>query len=100
MRLKGVFFTMDAAVAVLITLLVIASIVSVLMIANQPDESVSLSRLSRDIYEIKRVNPSASVNWIKQGVQCNSADDIGVEEAIYYNTASGSVEKYKVLVCN
>lgn len=98
MRLKGVFFSMDAALALLVTMVVLAGVISVIAVVDQPqDNSLIMSRLARDVYEIKNANPSINVNWIR--TSCAGENNIAVESALVYDSSSNSVVRYGVTVC-
>ncbi|NYZ79844.1 hypothetical protein H0N95_01170 [Candidatus Micrarchaeota archaeon] len=95
---KGIFFSMDSAAALLITMIIVAGVISVLSVSDQPSENaLALTRLARDVYEIKNANPSANVPWVK--TSCVGESNVGSENALKYDASSNSVTRYVVTVC-
>ncbi|MEM0372342.1 MAG: hypothetical protein QXO69_00650 [archaeon] len=95
---RGVFFSMDAAAALLVSMVFAASIVVVMSASNQPSEdAVSLTRLARDVYEIKNINPSAVIPGVR--TDCAGENNVAAENALKYDAASNSVQRYVVIVC-
>ena len=84
---KGVVFTMDAVFALYLSLLVMMN----LMIffesnKNYSDNSLALSRLSRDVFEVKRYAPSATLpTFIKIGSPtCDLYSTVGSATVLSY----------------
>jgi len=83
---KGVVFTMDAVFALYLSL-VLMSTMMVLLEANKnySEDSLALARLARDVYEIKRYNPSITLpSFIKTGTSCDSSSSVGSARVLYY----------------
>lgn len=97
-KMRGVFFSIDSAAALLVTMIITAGVISALVIADQPaDSALALSRLARDVYEVKNANPSLDVDWVK--TSCAGEANIAVENALEYDAASDSVTRYAITVC-
>ena len=81
-RMKGVFFTMDAAAALLIILVTTATVFSVLSVSGQSSEGMlSLYRESRDAYEISRTSAiPATIN-----TTCDNATLSASSINLYYD---------------
>jgi hypothetical protein len=97
---KGIVFTMDAILALYIALLFM-SIMMVLLETNQnySNDSLSLARLSRDVFEVRKYNPSVTLpSFIATGSACSGKGTIGSVFLVYsdiqtstWNTQSGPV---------
>ncbi len=95
--MKGIVFSMDAAAAIAILMIVAATAVTLMENNSQSDRELYLYRLARDVYEVRLSNPSASLpSWLL--TDCASASQIGSENAIQYDTA-GKVKVVTTKVC-
>ena len=84
---KGVFFTMDAAFALYISLLVMSTLMIILEAStNYSNDPTVLMRLAQDVYEVKSYDPAARLpSFIKTDIDCNSAEDIGSVQKFVYS---------------
>ena len=97
---KGIFFSMDAAMAVILALMVVAVMISTMEVSklNSNDDVLVYSRIARDVYEIQYQDDSAIIPvWINQN--CDDAGLVAVEKAYFYNRTSDQLEEVLVKVC-
>ncbi len=94
--MKGFFISMDAAMAVIVVL--IFSMTALLVLNSSHDDGVVyLSRLARDYYEVKRIDPSADLSWIN--TSCDNAPVVVSKKAYYYDSEANEVKAELVKVC-
>lgn len=76
---KGIVFTMDSAFALYISLLIMSTLMVILEASNNySGDPTALSRLARDVYEVKSYNSSVSIpTFIKTGSAC---DPVSISE--------------------
>ena len=98
MRMKGVFFTMDAAAALLIMLVFISTTVSMLAVSDHSSEDVIyMTRLARDAYEADRLGDIPF--WVKMNDECRFADERSNITALEYDNSTNSIVLKSVMVC-
>ena len=96
MRLKGVFFTMDAAAGLLITLIFVSTAVSMLALSDHSSENaVYMTRLARDAYDANRTGIIPS--WIN--MMCQNATEKYNITAIEYDSSTNNMVLKSVMVC-
>ena len=76
---KGVFFTMDAVFALYIALLFLSTMMVLLEASkNYSYDSLALARLSRDVYEVRKYNPTVTLpDFISTGSLCDNKEIVG-----------------------
>jgi len=88
---RGIVFTMDAVFALYISLLFMSTMLVLLETGrNYSDDSLALSRLSRDVYEVKRyvpdlMLPNENITFITTGSACNLYDSVGSAMILRYS---------------
>lgn len=93
-------FTLDAVFA-LYVLLIVASTVAVVFASTtqSADSTLELSRLARDVFEVKTYSPGYTPPaWLKTDAACNNAANVGVESAVVY-VDNGAVQLSTLKVC-
>jgi len=76
---------MDAVFALYISLLALSTMMIMLeMQKNYADDPLALSRLARDVYEIKQIYPSAVMPSFISTTDCASKANIGSAMSVYY----------------
>ena len=96
---KGIVFTIDAVFAILIMLIMMTTVVTLIELQSQGDDSLKLSRLSRDVYENRFYDPGFSPPiWLLEGDKCSQARSVGSERAIVY-AGSGQLSEVITKVC-
>jgi len=84
---KGVFFTMDAVFALYIALLFLSTMMTLLEASkNYSYDSLALARLSRDVYEVRKYNSTATLpDFILNGSDCDGKEIVGSALVFKYN---------------
>ena len=89
----GFVFTMDAAYAFYLVLVLMAASLAVFEYSAQSsEETLRLARLARDVYDIGYYNsrfamPNSIPAWLKwQAGACNNANVVGAHSGIVYNS--------------
>jgi|GEM_PF-4674976 len=93
---KGFFITMDAAIGLLVVILIIST--SITLIESTHQKSIKeLTRQARDLYEYQYLGGATQPNWIKTDC-ASSSNKISIDSFIY-NATSNSIEKITTTVC-
>jgi len=88
---KGVFFTMDAVFALYIAFLFMSTMMVLLESGkNYSNDSLTIVRLSRDVYEVKKYAPglelpNVNITFVKTGSACDGKDYISSAIVLGYN---------------
>jgi len=99
---KGIFASMDAVMAIILTMIVISTAFAVLELTKQEDNTLELSRLARDVYGVQYYEGTSIVlpAWVKTtNAECANADEVAVDRAFVYNPATNSLERVLTQVC-
>jgi len=83
---KGVVFTMDAAFALYISLLVMGTMMVLLEAdTNYSDDPLALSRLAKDLYEVRKYDLTLNLpSFIKKGSACDGKTLIAAVQNVTY----------------
>lgn len=96
---KGIVFTTDAVVGILIMLMFMVTTITLLEIQSQTNSTLYLSRLARDVYEVRYYDSSASLpSWLLEGNACDNSKEIGSERAVVY-AGGGQLTTTTIKVC-
>lgn len=84
---RGVLFTMDAVFALYIALLFLSTMMVLLEASkNYSSDSLTLARISRDVYEVKRYNASLKMpGFVLTGSDCSLKETVGSALVFNYN---------------
>ena len=109
---KGFVFTMDAAYAFYLVLVLMAASLAVFEYSAQSsEETLRLARLARDAYDIGYYNsryamPNNIPSWLKwQAGACNNANVVGAHSGVVYNAnqvpavAGDELQVFTAVVC-
>jgi hypothetical protein len=97
---KGIFASMDAVMAIILTMIVISTAFAVLELTEQEDNTLELSRLARDVYEVQYHETTAVLPaWVKTDAECTNANEIATDGAFVYNTGTNSLDEVFTQVC-
>lgn len=96
---KGFFITMDAAIGLLVVILIISTSITLIESTHQFN-ALQLERQARDLYDYNYSGGTAPVNWIK--TSCNNAlNKVSIDSFVYDNTTSPvSIKKITTTVCS
>ena len=98
---RGIIFSIDAVFALYIALLLMTAFLAIIQTQSQTNEDLlKLSRLARDVHEIRQQNPSASVPpGFSEGATCDVADTVGSAFLLVYDETSNKVTISSQRIC-
>lgn len=97
---KGIIFTLDAVVGILIMLMFISMTVTLIETQSQTDSILYLSRLARDVYEVRYYGSVISMpSWLSEGQACDNSNQVAVERAIVY-VGGGQLTTTTIKICS
>jgi hypothetical protein len=106
---KGIVFTMDAAYAFYIALLVMSTTMVIPEAGtNYSDDPLALTRLTKDIYEVRKYNQELTLpTFIKNGSACDGKPLIASVQSFAYDeiqydsswTTKSGVSKTSEKIC-
>ena len=94
--MKGFFFTMDAAMALLVSILVISTAITLVELSHQKSVK-ELSRQARDLYEYNYLGGTTQPSYIN--TDCDYAAVKVSIDSFVYNLSSNSIQKITTTVC-
>ena len=95
MKRKGFFITMDAAMGLLVVLLVISTTVTLIELTKQKS-TIELTRQARDLIDFNYFGGANSA-WIK--TDCTGATNIASMNSYQYNNNTKSIDEINIEVC-
>jgi hypothetical protein len=63
---------------------------------SQPDSSLTLSRLARDVYEVRHYGVTDDLQGVLEGSSCASAKEVGSVSALIYGSISDNTKQSSV----
>jgi hypothetical protein len=91
--MRGIVFTLDATFALVLVMIFAGTLFAMLENFSQPDESLTLSRLARDVYEIRHYGATDTAAGVLEDDKCASAAQIGSAAAIVYGSISDNTKQ-------
>ena len=98
---RGIFFTIDAVFALYIAMLLMTAFMVVLQTQEQTsDDLLKLSRLARDVHEIRKENPGAALpTGFSEGAACGEGKTVGSAFILVYNEGSNNIVVSSQTIC-